>query len=119
MYQAINFTEKEGLYYPDSVREMKRLAQKTRWEKEILLDSYKRVDPGKSKTELYNKILEVEWMIDDVKKVVKDYEALEVKSIIYYSRNTKLCQSLENSLKRIRGRHDRIHEVYERYKKGA
>ena len=110
MYKPIDFHPRDWLWYPEVVREIKQTAQKAAYMKAAIYNAYQR-KYGEKKTELYQRLIEIQYIISEAWKVVIDWEQKgELKKYtkkIETEYNLK-SKSLKLALDRIEGAYKEI-----------
>lgn len=74
MYKPIDFRPKDYLFYPEVVREIKKTAQKAAYMKSAIYGLYQRCESGDRKTEIYQKLIDIQYIINRAWDIVKDWE---------------------------------------------
>ena len=111
MYTPIDFNLKGWCYYPPEVKEMMKSAQILHLYKRTIRREYKDLEFGEYKTRLYNTLIEIESIVDEVKKVVRHCETLNLK-MMEYAGNRERQEELKRKLTSIKSSFSRIEKVY-------
>lgn len=113
MYKPVDFKPKNYMWYPEVVREIKKIAQKAAYMKVALNTAYLKCEPGEKKLELYQRLIEIQYIISEAWKTVIDWEGKgELKK---YTKEIENAYDLKS--KSLKLTLDRIEETYNEVKK--
>ena len=111
MYKPIDFRTKDYLFYPENVREIKKIAQKAAYMKSAIYCMYQRCEPGEKKQEIYQRLIDIQYIIGRAWKIVEDWEPkghLKFYTKAIEEKYDKELESLELSLGRIKETYNEI-----------
>lgn len=108
---------KKCVYHPIYLREMKEYANEVCKYRNTLVKYYNLLEPGKEKTEVYDRVIGIDNIVAEVRNEIQNYESdWNDSKFIIFSKNTKEHRRLECVETSIINRCNQIKEMYERVK---
>lgn len=115
-----SFDLKGYIYYPESIREMVKVAMKAETQKATINRYYKLLEAGEEKNKVYAMIIEIVYVVDETKKTIRshesDYLGKYKKSFMLYMKDSERHKELEFLERSIKSTCNRIQEMYNRAK---